>query len=134
VIRPIQLIIFFLLLAVMLIYFKRLRSKLIDRLIILIIGSLGLLMALVPEWSNLVANAVGVGRGVDLVIYLSIIGLVFLWLSLYTKIRDVETLQTQLVRNLAIHQAHFPDQQDGTIPPEPPEMANDISQNPRAST
>jgi hypothetical protein len=134
VIRPIQLIIFFLLLAVMFVYFKRLRSKLLDRLIVLIIGSLGLLMALVPEWSNLIANAVGVGRGVDLVIYLSIIGLVFLWISLYTKIRDLETLQTQLVRNLAINQAHFPDQRNGTIPPEHPEMANDASQNPRAST
>jgi hypothetical protein len=99
---------FFLLLIVMAVYFKRLRSKLFDRMIVLIIGSMGLLMALVPEWSNRIAHAVGVGRGVDLVIYLSIVGLAFLWIGLYTRVRDLETQQTQLVRHLALAQARFP--------------------------
>jgi hypothetical protein len=137
-IRPIQLIIFFLLLTVMIVYFKRLRSKLLDRMIVLIIGSLGLLMALVPEWSNHVAHMIGVGRGVDLVIYLSIIGLAFLWIGIYTRIRDLETRQTWLVRRLAIEQARFPaphtlGQTGRQTEDSQPEQANEEHQNPCTS-
>jgi hypothetical protein len=109
-IRPIQLIIFFLLLALMGFYLTRLRSKLADRLIVIIVGSFGLLMVMMPELSNRIAHVVGVGRGVDLVMYLSIIGLMFLWIGTYTRIRDLETQQTRLVRSLALAQARLPAQ------------------------
>jgi hypothetical protein len=107
-IRPIQLIIFLLLLALMGFYFTRLRSKLADRLIVIMVGSAGLLMAIMPELSNAIAHTVGVGRGVDLVMYLSIIGLMFLWIGTYTRVRELETQQTRLVRSLALAQARFP--------------------------
>jgi hypothetical protein len=121
-IRPIQLIIFLLLLALMGFYFARLRSKLADRLIVIMVGSAGLLMAIMPELSNSIAHTVGVGRGVDLVMYLSIIGLMFLWIGTYTRVRELETQQTRLVRSLALAQARFPAPKE-RAEQEPPDSA-----------
>jgi hypothetical protein len=114
--RPIQLILALLLLVVMLTYFRKLRSHLLDRLIVIVLGGAGLAMAIMPEWSNTVARFFGVGRGVDLVIYLSITGLAFLWIMLYANVRRQHEQMTELVRALALAQARPPDDCD----PDPP--------------
>jgi hypothetical protein len=110
--RPIQLILALLLLVVMLTYFRKLRSHLLDRLIVILLGGAGLAMAIMPEWSNTVAHFFGVGRGVDLVIYLSITGLAFLWIMLYATVRRQHEQMTELVRALALAQARPPDDCD----------------------
>ena len=61
----------------------------------------GVVVAL-PGTTDIAANFVGVGRGADFVIYLSVVGLFYLVFRLYVKIEDVEREITRLVRKLAL--------------------------------
>jgi len=114
--RPVQLILIVLLLLVNYVYFSRLRSGLFDRLIILCLAALGIVMTVVPDFTTKIANLVGVGRGVDLFFYLAILGLAFMWLLLYSKIRDLQTSITSLTRALAIKKADAPDDPEDANP------------------
>lgn len=58
-----------------------------------------------PQTTDVVARLVGVGRGADLIIYLSIIGLFFLFFKLFAKIESVEQEITRLVRTLAMKES-----------------------------
>ena len=55
-----------------------------------------------PEWSAMLANYVGVGRGVDLLFYLSHLVLFFIAFMYYIKFKDIELRFTALVRELAL--------------------------------
>jgi len=107
--RPVQFILVLLLLAVTLVYFRRLRSGLLDRLIVLVFAGLGIVMTVFPDLTTGLANLVGVGRGVDLFFYLAIVGLGFACLLLYSKIRDLESSITELTRAVAVKKANAPD-------------------------
>ena len=52
--------------------------------------------------------AVGVGRGADLLSYLGLMGLSFLLVRLYIAHRALEAKLVDVVRALAIAQAHVP--------------------------
>jgi len=107
--RPVQFILIVLLGLGTYLYFSRLRSGLLDRVMVLLFAALGTLMAIVPDFTTRVANLVGVGRGVDLFFYLSILGLAFMCLLLYSRIRQLESSITELARALAIKKANDPD-------------------------
>jgi len=62
-------------------------------------------VALSPQTTDVVAKLVGVGRGADFIIYLSMIALFYLMFKLFGKIEDVEREITKLVRKLAIEEA-----------------------------
>jgi len=64
----------------------------------LIVGVVGVL----PQTTEMAARLVGVGRGVDLAIYVSLIALFYLVFRLYVKIEDVERDVTKLVRTIAL--------------------------------
>ena len=115
--RPVQFILIVLLGLVTYFYFSRLRSGLLDRLIVLLFAALGVAMTIVPDFTTRVANLVGVGRGVDLFFYLSIIALAFMCLLLYSRMRRLESSITELTRALAIKEAAAPDNPDN--PDEP---------------
>jgi hypothetical protein len=91
--------------GVLILYFNRLRSGLLDRLVVLVMGLLGIAMVAAPDWTTKLANLIGVGRGADLFFYLAIVGFSFAGLVLYSKIRDLESSITKLVRVLAIERA-----------------------------
>lgn len=55
-----------------------------------------------PQTTDALARFAGVGRGADMVVYLSLVGLFFLVFRLFIKIEDVEQEITQLVRKDAI--------------------------------
>ncbi|MFC1788018.1 DUF2304 domain-containing protein [Patescibacteria group bacterium] len=59
-------------------------------------------VAVLPQTTQIAARFVGVGRGVDLVIYISIIVLFYLVFRLFIKLEEVEREITRLVRKLAI--------------------------------
>jgi hypothetical protein len=107
--KPIQLILFALLAGGLLTYFAALRSRLRDRLLVGLVGLLGAAMVAHPDGTTEVANLVGVVRGADLVIYLSLLGLGFICLLLFSKLRESEHRQTELARALALSQPHQPD-------------------------
>jgi small membrane protein len=58
-----------------------------------------------PEWSSAIAARVGVGRGVDLLFYLSHLALFFIAFVYYLKFKDVELRFTRLVQQLALEGA-----------------------------
>ncbi len=55
-----------------------------------------------PQTTEMAARLVGVGRGADLAIYVSLIALFYLVFRLYVKIEDVERDVTKLVRTIAL--------------------------------
>ncbi|MCL4258416.1 MAG: DUF2304 family protein [Anaerolineales bacterium] len=95
-------------LVVGVLYFRRLRSRLVDRVVIFVLGLLAIIMVAQPEWATQVANFVGVGRGADLLTYVGISGLAFLWLRMYVRQRELEERLTELARHLALKRAEPP--------------------------
>jgi hypothetical protein len=106
--KPIQLILILLLVAIAGVYLLRLRKKSYDRLIVIFFILTGVILVSMPDLSAAIARLVGVGRGVDLVIYLGLLGLSFVCLLLYSKIRGLEAALTDLVRANALAEARIP--------------------------
>lgn len=74
---------------------------------ILFWGVAGIVAAL-PQTADEVARLVGVGRGADVVIYLSLVVVFYLIFRLYVKIEQVEGEITRLVRKLSIDELDDP--------------------------
>ncbi len=55
-----------------------------------------------PAVTTVLAKSVGVGRGVDALVYLSIVSLFYAIFRLYVKLEFIEHELTSLVRNLAL--------------------------------
>lgn len=58
---------------------------------------------LAPQQTDVVAQVVGVGRGADLLVYLSIIALFFLVFKIIVKLEKIDKDVTEVVRNTAIN-------------------------------
>lgn len=106
--RPVQFILMLLVVGMLALYFSRLRSGVLDRVVVLVFGIMGIVMVAVPDMTTRAANLVGVGRGSDLFIYLALLGLGFTCLLLYSKVRDLDASLTELSRTIAIGSAHEP--------------------------
>ncbi len=111
--RPVQLILIVMLVAIVYIYFSRLRSGLRDRVLVLSIAVAGMIMVAAPDLTMTVAHWVGVGRGTDLFMYLSVVGLGFFGMILYSKTRDLEARLAEIARTIAIENAVTPDEPRG---------------------
>lgn len=61
-----------------------------------------IVLAILPQTSDLLAAKVGIGRGVDLLIYASITGLFFMVFRLVVKIEALQQEITKLVRAVAL--------------------------------
>jgi len=107
--RPIQLILGSILVFTMVYYTRKVRSPLLNRAIVLVLIIVGILLIMFPEKSTLIANFLGVGRGADLVNYFGLIFLFFLYLTLLSEIRELKSSFTSLVRELALRNIHYPD-------------------------
>ncbi len=59
-------------------------------------------VVILPETTSLVANFVGVGRGVDLVIYISILILFYLSFRILVRLDKIEKDVTKVVRKIAL--------------------------------
>lgn len=71
-------------------------------------ASAGLYFVWVPAHATALANFVGIGRGVDLIIYLWIVISLIMLLNLHLKLREHMELITILVRKIAITSASQP--------------------------
>ncbi len=99
---PIQLILIIGFLFIGLFYFVRLRNRIADVLLLFILVGVAVLFILFPEWTNVLAKKLGVGRGTDLVLYLCIVLFYFVILKLYARMRKLEQQITDLIRKQAI--------------------------------
>ena len=59
-------------------------------------------IVVLPQTTNTLARIIGVGRGVDAIIYLSIITLFYLVFRIYVKIEEGQREMTRLIRKLAV--------------------------------
>lgn len=116
--RPVQLILIVMLIAILFLYFNRLRSGLVDRIVVALFVFVGIILAAVPDMTMKIAALVGVGRGADLFMYLALVGLGFFVLVLYSKLRDIESTISELARSVAIDTAREP---GGAADPHPSE-------------
>lgn len=62
------------------------------------------LVAIVPKKTDAVAQWLGVGRGVDLLVYISIIVLFFIVFKIIVKLENIDRDITKVVRNAALEQ------------------------------
>lgn len=82
-------------------YFAAFRSRLWDRLLVLLLALAGTYLILEPDQSTVIAHKLGVGRGADLVFYLAIVGLGFVELLLFSQVRRLEDRLIRLSRATA---------------------------------
>ncbi len=61
-----------------------------------------IVFVLLPQTSSLLARVFGVGRGVDLLIYVSIVVLFYLVFKLFVKLEKIEEDITRLTKELAL--------------------------------
>ena len=106
---PIQPVLVIILTFGVMLYFRKLRSKLWDRIIVVALFAAAMVFVLNPGLANRLAAIAGVGRGADLFFYVTIPGLAFALMLLLSRVRELERRSTVLVRELALLRA-----QDGT--------------------
>lgn len=70
-----------------------------------------------PGVTKVIANALGIGRGADLVLYCAVVVMMLGFLMVYVRLRRIRREMTLLVRELAIRDAV------STSPPNPPDKA-----------
>jgi hypothetical protein len=105
---PAQPILMALLGAAVVLYFSRLRSKAADGVIILLCFACASLLVMRPNIATRIANLVGIGRGVDLIFYLAVPGLLMLIFLLFARTRELNSKLTAAVREHAIRDACLP--------------------------
>jgi hypothetical protein len=86
-------------------FILRLRKRVLDILILLFLGITAIIFVIHPDLTNYIAKKVGVGRGADLVFYLSILLFWGIILKLVERIRNMEKMLTQIIRKDAIQNA-----------------------------
>jgi hypothetical protein len=101
-----------------------------NRLPVHIVTVLGLFAAaaaavVFPDVTQVVAQFVGVGRGTDLVLYVSVTAVVFVLVHYYTKFVDLQQQITTLTRELAIQRAEAEAHAAGKRDASPPSASGD---------
>jgi hypothetical protein len=70
------------------------------------------LLVIYPDASNWLAHKIGVGRGVDLLFYMSHLFLLLLIVSLWRRLNLLDGTITRLSREIAIQKARKPENKD----------------------
>ena len=86
-------------------FLVRLRRKVLDIFTLSVMICCALILIIWPDSSNFIADKLGVGRGADLVFYISILIFWFVILKLYARLRNLERDFTRFVRENALNNA-----------------------------
>ncbi|WP_432542469.1 DUF2304 domain-containing protein [Kineococcus sp. SYSU DK002] len=86
------------------------RHQAVRRLLLAALVALAVASILAPGAVTAVANAVGVGRGADLLLYGLVVAFLGFVVSSYRRSRALEETVTQLARRLALDEAPTPEQ------------------------
>jgi small membrane protein len=97
---------------IFLLYALRLRTVLRDRLIFAAIVLVGIALAIHPDLSTRLANAIGIGRGADLMLYIFILFSLFQTVHLAARLKSIDARITNVVRENALATA-VPPPEDG---------------------
>lgn len=83
---------------IVLYYAFRLRSALFDLIVLLAFSALAVYFILFPDYTSAIAHKLGVGRGADLLFYICILLFLFIIMKLFSRIRRLEQVLTEIVR------------------------------------
>ena len=72
-----------------------------------------------PKMTSVLARAMGIGRGADLLLYCSVVVMMIGFLMIYVRLRRLRREMTLLVRHLAIHEAVTNDTPKNISPEKP---------------
>lgn len=97
-----QLIIVPLLVVLIFVFERRLKQQVLLKILFLGVMFGAIFFTIFPDISTPLANYFGIGRGVDLIIYLSLLGLSICCLLLYLKTISLERKLTEFVRKDAL--------------------------------
>jgi hypothetical protein len=97
--------------VIVLYYVFRLRSALFDLIVLFVFSALAVYFILFPEYSNILAHKLGVGRGADLLFYICILLFLFIIMKLFSRIRRLEYLLTEMIRKDAMKNAVIPEKE-----------------------
>lgn len=81
------------------------RSQALRRMGLVAFAVLAIISILVPALWNQVAHFLGVGRGVDIVLYALVIAFLTFTVTTYLRFRDLENAYTRLARRIALDEA-----------------------------
>lgn len=101
--QPIGIIIGVLGLIIAFIRFREGKSSLRMLSFWIILWSLIIVVSIYPDSTTFFANIFGIGRGLDLILILGIVGCYYLIFKIYTMIEQVESEITNLVREIALN-------------------------------
>ena len=118
--KPVQILLILTTVGLLVVYLAYFRSKLWDRVVVLLLLAAAWVSILLPEFTTIVANKLGVGRGADLIIYFFALFTLYALVLLYTNVQTLTLQLTALVRQNAIRDAVVPPGR----PPAPPPSAD----------
>ncbi|HKJ02705.1 MAG TPA: DUF2304 domain-containing protein [Longimicrobiales bacterium] len=78
------------------------RNLAMQRLFVLVFFGTGFVFILKPDITNRIAVAMGIGRGADMIFYLSTLFLFALCFNFYLRFRRIQVILTGLVRETAL--------------------------------
>lgn len=70
-----------------------------------LLGAFAIFTVLYPQATNDIANWLGVGRGADLLFYLTSVAVIYLGLHSYVRFRQLEQKMVKLTRQIALLEA-----------------------------
>jgi hypothetical protein len=98
-------------------YRQRVELRAGSRIMALALGVVAVVSIINPDITQALANALGVSRGTDLMLYALIVVFALTTLGLYFRVRETDHHLRQLVRSIAIDEAI---RKDGPPRPEQP--------------
>lgn len=103
-------IVFLTLVALMAVYFLRNRSnsraKAYKKLALILFLLMSIITILFPDLLTNIAHLLGIGRGADLLLYVTALAVLFQMLNTYLKDKEVRNTTNQLARKIAILEAN----------------------------
>jgi|SRR5687768_13472839 small membrane protein len=86
-------------------FLLQLKKRSLDIILLFLMVACAVVFILWPGVTNTIAKWIGVGRGADLIFYVSILIFWFISLKLYARIRKLEQQFTKIVREDALKKA-----------------------------
>jgi small membrane protein len=80
----------------------RLKKQLLDLILLFVLIACAVIFIIWPDLTTSIANKLGVGRGADLIFYISILIFWFVVLKLYARVRKLEQKFTDIIREDAL--------------------------------
>lgn len=81
---------------------SKLRARAWQKIIILLLPLVGIASVLFPGLLDTIAQALGIGRGADLLLYFMIVIFLFFSARVYLKFREVSLKQDKIISRMAL--------------------------------